>query len=280
MRNEAEQRRSEAEEQRNTNIEEFLQSIKIDDTLSVSGACAEAKTTGDKIEALEKDCEITRENVERLGHLCESRDQAIFEAIEGINKDIADILYEPISIKSFSVNPSTAENGATVQQITWSWQLNKQAESILLDDESMSTELSSFTTIIANIKENTTFTLKVTDERGHTATKPTNITFTNGVYYGVAAIPETLDSAFIRMLSNELRSNKKPSFTVNAGAGQYIWYCLPKAYGTCSFTVGGFSGGFTLVDTISYQNAYGYTEDYYVYRSDYANLGNTSVTVG
>lgn len=291
VRNEAEQRRSEAEEQRNADIEElkenirfeideFLQSIRIDDTLSVQGAAAEAKKTGDKIKSLENDCEITRENVIRLEQLSESRDQALFEAIEGINKNIADIKYEPISIKSFTVSPSTAENGETVQQITWSWQLNKQAESIILDGQAMSTELASFTTLAGNVKENKTYTLQVTDERGFSVTKPATISFTSGVYYGVAAIPETLDSAFIRTLTKTLRSNKLPSFNVNAGEGQYIWYCLPKRYGTCSFTVGGFTGGFTLVDTISYQNAYGYTEDYYIYRSDNANLGSTSVTVG
>ena len=43
--------------------------------------------------------------------------------------------------------------------------------------------------------------------------------------------------------------------------------------------VGGFSGGFALVDTISYKNAYGHTEDYYVYRSDHESLGQTAVTV-
>jgi hypothetical protein len=49
--------------------------------------------------------------------------------------------------------------------------------------------------------------------------------------------------------------------------------------GTRSFKVGGFDGGFTLYDTISFTNASGYTEEYYVYRSDNAGLGQTSVTV-
>ena len=89
----------------------------------------------------------------------------------------------------------------------------------------------------------------------------------------------TLDSTFIRALSRKLIGSKLASFTANATAGKYIWYCLPKRYGTCTFSVGGFTGGFTLVDTVSFTNASGYTEDYYIYKSDNAGLGSTTVTV-
>ena len=206
-------------------------------------------------------------------------DEKTRERVALLETKVDDLLYEPISITSFTVNPSTAEKGASVSQPYCSWKLNKKATAITLDGESVSPELGGFSLMRYNIKENTTFTLKVTDERGHSETKTATLSFMNGVYYGVSSIPETLDSAFIRTLTKTLRSNKLPSFTVNAGAGQYIWYCLPKAYGACSFTVGGFSGGFALVDTISYKNAYGHTEDYYVYRSDHESLGQTAVTV-
>ena len=260
----------EAVAERVEEIKQELQgSINIDSSLSVPGASAEAKTTGDKIRVLEQDSKDIKSNINTIGN-------DIFK----MKSDIADLLYEPIAITSFTVNPSTAEKGASVSQPFCSWKLNRKATTITLDGDGVSPELGSLSLMRYNIKENTTFTLVVTDERELTVTKTANLSFLNGVYYGVSSIPATMDGAFIRTLSKELRSNKKPSFTVNAGAGQYIWYCLPKAYGACSFTVGGFSGGFTLVDTISYQNAYGYTEDYYVYRSDNANLGSTSVTVG
>ena len=206
-------------------------------------------------------------------------DEKTRERVALLETKVDDLLYEPISITSFTVNPSTAEKGASVSQPYCSWKLNKKATAITLDGESVSPELGGFSLMRYNIKENTTFTLKVTDERGHSETKTATLSFMNGIYYGVSSIPTTLDSAFIRTLTKTLRSNKLPSFTVNAGAGQYIWYCLPKAYGACSFTVGGFSGGFALVDTISYKNAYGHTEDYYVYRSDHESLGQTAVTV-
>lgn len=99
------------------------------------------------------------------------------------------------------------------------------------------------------------------------------------MYYGAAAAPSAIDSGFIRGLAKTLRSSKLSSFTVTAGAGQYIYYCVPKRFGTCSFTVGGFDGGFDLAATVSFTNGSGYTEDYYVYRSTNAGLGNTTVGV-
>ena len=118
-----------------------------------------------------------------------------------------------------------------------------------------------------------------TDERGAKSEKTTSITFYNGVYYGAKAAPETYDSAFILSLSKELRADKRPSFSANAGEGQYLYYCLPERMGACSFTVGGFTGGFSLVDTIEFTNASGFTERYRIYKSNNANLGDTSVTV-
>jgi hypothetical protein len=54
---------------------------------------------------------------------------------------------------------------------------------------------------------------------------------------------------------------------------------VPSRFGTCAFTVGGFTGGFQMIATIAFTNASGYTENYDIYRSDYAKLGNTTVTV-
>ena len=107
------------------------------------------------------------------------------------------------------------------------------------------------------------------------------------MYIGVAAFPSEINSAFLLdtdKFTKTLTGSRVTSFTKNAGSGQYIWYALPKSIGKCSFKVGGFEGGFSLVtfnsnDYFSFTNASGYSEDYYVYRSDNAALGNTSVTV-
>lgn len=196
-----------------------------------------------------------------------------------IQKIIDDLNYVKIAINSFSATPSTAEIGSTVNTITLDWALNKIPTELTVDGEAVDVETEGMGIANAGITANKTWTLAATDERGASASKTASLTFLNGVYYGVSAAPEAYYSAFILGLTKELRSSKKSSISVNAGEGQYIYYCLPTRFGTCSFTVGGFSGGFTLVDTLSFTNASGYEEDYYIYKSDNAELGSTSVTI-
>lgn len=143
------------------------------------------------------------------------------------------------------------------------------------------------------ISSNKTWTIKGKEEQvpGKTqaeATRSVSVAFYNGVYIGVAAIPSEINSAFLLdtdKFTKTLTGSRVTSFTQNAGNGQYIWYALPKRIGKCSFTYGANPGGFLLVtfgsnDYFSFTNASGYSEDYYVYRSDYSALGDTSITVG
>ena len=129
----------------------------------------------------------------------------------------------------------------------------------------------------ANIKSNKTYTLKATDERDAEATKTTAISFLNGVYWGVAEDKSSFDSAFILSLTKGLQGSKAKTFTVTAGALQHIYYAIPSRYGTPSFKVGGFEGGFAKVATIEFTNASGYAENYDIYKSDNPGLGNTTV---
>ena len=123
------------------------------------------------------------------------------------------------------------------------------------------------------------WTLVVTGERGEKATRSTSVAFYNGVYYGVSIEPSVYDSNFILSLPKTLSNKKVDSFVTTAGEEQYIYYCLPTSMGTCSFSVGGFTGGITLVDTIEFTNQHGHQEQYYIYRSDYPNLGTRTILV-
>ena len=199
-----------------------------------------------------------------------------FKIIEG---HIADLMYKPITINSFTNSVGTVEIGTTVTNVTLQWSLSKTPKTITLDGESLDITDTSWTRDDLNITTNKTFSLAVTDERATKATKSTTITFLNGVYYGAAAAPSNYDSSFILGLTRTLRSSKLSSFTANAGANQYIYYALPSSYGACTFSVGGFTGGFELVDTISFENASGHSENYRIYKSVNAGLGNTTVSV-
>ena len=192
---------------------------------------------------------------------------------------VADLLYKAMAIESFTNNVNTAEMGSTVTSVMLAWVYNKLPTAVTLDGAVMEPGVTGKAFTGLSIKSNKTWTLKATDERGAEAVKTTGISFLNGVYYGAAAAPSAIDSDFILSLTKTLRSSKLSSFTVTAGAGQYIYYCVPTRFGTCSFTVGGFDGGFDLAATVSFTNGSGYTEDYYVYRSTHAGLGKTTVGV-
>lgn len=232
-------------------------SVDIDSTLTQSGKAADAKVTGDRLKAVE--------NV------------------------IADMNYKPITA-SMSVSPNISEIGSSVSRTVLSWSVSKSTKSIILTlptGSSVSVNGNTSYTDTNTYITNKTWTLKATEENGKsdgtfaTATVTASLSFLNGVYYGVSSNGsiDNEDSAEIFAFTKNLRSSKLTSFSVNAGDGEYIYYCLPSRMGTCSFKVGGFDGGFTLQSEGSFTNASGYTETYYIYRSDNASLGATSVTV-
>ena len=225
-------------------------SVDVDDTLAKPGMAADAKKVGDQIKQ--------------------------------ITQQLEDIQYIPIEIASFSNNIGVAELGSVINEITLSWELNKTPKNVILNEQTMSGSRNSVQSVVlkdAALKENKTFTLLVVDDRNNSAQKSTGIIFCNGIYCGVSGIPEELDSAFVRSLSRFLQANRAKTFSIDSGVDQYVWYALPSRYGTPVFNVGGFDGGFAKVNTISFVNLSGYTEEYAVYRSDNSNIGKKTVKV-
>ncbi len=128
--------------------------------------------------------------------------------------------------------------------------------------------------------QSVTFTLTAHETGGPSKTATASITWAQPVYYG-AAVPATIDEAFIEALaSSALATSRARTFTATAGATQRIYYAFRSAFGTPTFTVGGFTGGFTLAaSAVPVTNASGVTENYDVWASDNLNLGATTVGV-
>lgn len=124
-----------------------------------------------------------------------------------------------------------------------------------------------------------TWTLNATDGTDND-TQNVSVTFYNRRFWGTSTTSSSYTEADIEGLaSNELSNSRSKTFTVTAGASDYIIYSYPSRLGTATFTVGGFEGGFESPETVSVTNASGYTENYYVYRSTNTNLGTTTVVV-
>lgn len=212
---------------------------------------------------------------------CPSVSSDVTDRLDKLEEAVDDIQYEVIEIRSFTSDHSIVEMGATVTNVTLTWDLSKDPASQNLDGSPVSLELRSKTMSGVNLKGNKTYTLKVTDERDASVSKTTTVSFLNGVYYGVSTVGDasSIDHAFIQSLTKVLTNSKSRDITVDAGADGYIYYCLPRRLGTPVFFVGGFEGGFILAKTFSYQNINGYSEEYNVYRSNHAGLGSVTVNV-
>ena len=110
------------------------------------------------------------------------------------------------------------------------------------------------------------------------------VTYYNYRYWGISSVAAIDTDAeidtFAAAQNAEISSSRVKTFTVTAGAGEYIYYIIRAALGTPTFTVGGFEGGFTLVgNDVVHTNSRSFSETYDVWRSDLANLGATTVVV-
>lgn len=195
---------------------------------------------------------------------------------------LGQLLYVAPQITSFTNNVNTVEVGQTITTVTFNWKLNKEMTSVTLNDDPQSTGTTGTATLSdQNITSNTTYTLKAGDGT-NTVTKTTSINFQNKVYWGIGTVAEagSVNSEFVLGLSgSSFATSIAKTFTVNAGAGQYIYFAAPASFGSATFKVGGFEGGFDLLTTFNFTNASGGDVSYNVYKSSNANLGNTTVEV-
>lgn len=210
-----------------------------------------------------------------------TEEKTIVGAVNEINsqcKDIAtkmDEISNPFNINSFTVTPSVTQKGSTIN-VAVKWSYNKDIKSQTLNNTVLDATLREKT--FSGVKTDVTYTLNATSTNNISKTKSGTVKFYNGIYYGKSS-STTYDSTLINSLTKVLSDSKARTITVNAGTGEYIYYCLPTRLGVPSFNVGGFDGGFTKVATINFTNSDSYAEDYDIYKSTNANLGNSTVVV-
>lgn len=224
-------------------------SVVTDPTLSIDGAAADAKTTGNRLTSVE--------------------DQ------------IADLMYKPISITSFTNNISTVEKGSIVASATLNWTTNKTPSAIVLDDEVISDPtVQSITINNMSLTSNKTWTLKATDERDEVVTRTTTINFLNGVYFGESNANDDFNEV-MSGLSKRLQSTPAIEFSANASRYQHIAYALPTSYKTPTFKDKdtGFEAGFYKAATINFTNSSGYEESYDIWLSTQTGLGAVNIVV-
>jgi len=101
----------------------------------------------------------------------------------------------------------------------------------------------------------------------------------NPLYYGKTTKTSGYNESDIEGLEKSEITNDNTQVwdPITTGEGEYMLFAFPKRLGTVTFWVGGFEGGFEDPETVSVTNSNGWTEDYYAWRSENANLGETEV---
>lgn len=197
---------------------------------------------------------------------------------------IEDLNYKKIAINTMTATNSSNEIGATVTGTNVAWTLSKDPKTIKIKfgneaEESLETTARSKSYTGKSITTNTTIMLTVTDERDAVVTKSVTIGFQPKVYWGTSDQTEFDSEDILALASSALASSRARTLSVNAAEGEYIVYAIPSSFGTPTFNVGGFDGGFIKTGTVEHTNASGHKQNYDVWRSVNAGLGQTSVAV-
>ena len=192
-------------------------------------------------------------------------------------------------ISSFAATNPLVEIGVTVTNPTFTAVENYPPTLLKLtntdnvenkDVTSTPTAFSSSQSYVKNISpgQNVTFTLRGDAPASPQAVKTATITWTQKNYHGVAAAGQS-GASFILSLTGVLKTSRADNFTDTAGSTQKIYFACRTAYGTPTFSVGGFAGGFTKVGDFSVTNASGFTESFQLWESNNLGLGTTNVIV-
>lgn len=185
------------------------------------------------------------------------------------------LLYVPLQITSFTTGLGVQLKGSVLESVTLTWAFNHAIVSQTVAGVAIGAAART-RTIVGLVSVNTTYTMSASDGTG-TDTASVAVRFSNDRFWGVGAAG--LTGADLDTLSGTDRpatETKAKTFTVTAGPDEKIYYAWPKRLGLATFTVGGFSGGFTVSEG-NYTNGAGYTETYYIAESSSANLGVTTV---
>ena len=196
-------------------------------------------------------------------------------SISTVGEALDQLLYKELTIKS-KVTPSIAERGEIIPEVEFSWEYNKNTISQKLDNIDISPDTRSIT--LSNVRQTISKSLWATDGKS-TKTTTMAIQFKLASYYGVSNKTTLTSDDIINSFTRDLNFQKGSSVTITAQDNQYIYFMLPKSMGQVQFYVGGFEGGFQVVDSNFQFTKNGTTNSYILYRSDNLGLGTTTINI-
>lgn len=162
------------------------------------------------------------------------------------------------NLRSIAITPEYAFYGDTPVSVTVYWDYIKPVTTQTLNGTSLDVNLRQYT--FTNVSSSMSVTLAYS-YTGISESRVVNFVLKYPIYYGT--------SNDYTKLSKTISS----PFTVTAGASQYIYVLIPNG-SSSDLMVNSIVGGFSLLGTQTL-----YNNIYYVYRSDLAGLGTTTVEI-
>lgn len=208
-------------------------------------------------------------------------DDVTADQVEYINGDIKTVkealdqlLYISPDITSFT-GGGTYEKGSVINNVNLSWTLNKgiTSQSINQGIGDLDISLRKYDISEANLTEDTTYTLTVSDGKNSDSAS-TSVLFRQKGYWGVST-ETSLTNEQILALSQEFSTGRNQNRTFDCSGGKYFYFVIPTQYcNGIQFKVGGLS--FTGIEetTIQLTNASGYEASYNVYRCSNIQTGS------
>lgn len=124
------------------------------------------------------------------------------------------------------------------------------------------------------------FTLSATKSPDST-TRGKSVAWRSKIYYG-EDVDGVSTEAGIKALGNQpLAASAAPlTFNANPGVGEHVYFAAPNSFGTPTFTIDGFEGGFEQVGgLISVTNAFAVVQDFTLWKTTNPNLGALVINV-
>ena len=198
-------------------------------------------------------------------------------SINSIQEALDKLLYKDLVITKFTQSPNIEEKGVLVSKIFYNWECNKNVVEQLFNNIKLDPHVRT-AEILGSFNKHTISKLIVSDGI-KSKVSYSHLYFYPGVYYGSLNKP-TANTQDIVKMKYFLKSSRVNTVTINAASDEYIYICVPVEYGKATFVVGGFEGGFKLIDdNFQFEKYKGTVIPYYIYRSDNKGLGQTTVNI-
>lgn len=170
----------------------------------------------------------------------------------------------------------TYEKGMVIENVHLTWELNKivTSQTIFPAIGKVDAELRSYNIENANVSEDTTYTILVSDGR-NAATSETQILFKQYIYWGSSSSTD-LDNQEIIIFSKEFESTDTNVVTFDCSGGKYFYIITPLKYrDDITFKINGFVFSDMVESEILLTNASGYTSPYTIFRSNNIQTGSS-----